>query len=108
VTRYRCLSIPEHKVCKVPYTTCRMVPEERCEVVRCCRCRLVPEERVCKVPYTTCRMVSEECVRQVPVTTCHMEPYCVTYKVCRRIPVTIAVCPPPCPGSAEPPVLQSH
>jgi hypothetical protein len=33
----------------------------------------------------------------VPSTTCTLEPYCVTVKVCRRIPVCVPVCPPPCP-----------
>jgi hypothetical protein len=42
-------------------------------------------------------MVSEERVCQVPRTTCTLEPYCVTYKVCRRVPVCVPVCEPACP-----------
>jgi len=30
----------------------------------------------------------------VPVTTCRLEPYCVTFKVCRQIPVCVPVCQP--------------
>jgi hypothetical protein len=30
----------------------------------------------------------------VPHTYCTLEPYCVTYKVCRRIPVCVPVCEP--------------
>jgi hypothetical protein len=32
----------------------------------------------------------------VPQTTCHLEPYCVTHKVCRQVPVCVPVCPPAC------------
>jgi hypothetical protein len=45
-------------------------------------------------------MVPEECVRMVPHTTCTLEPYCVTYKVCKRIPVCVAECVPCCPAPA--------
>jgi hypothetical protein len=37
-------------------------------------------------------MVTEEHVKCVPHTTCHMEEYCETYKVRRRIPVCVPVC----------------
>jgi hypothetical protein len=94
VTCRRCIQVPEVKVCQIPYTTCRMVPEERCQVLKCWRCKYVPEERCCQVPYTTCRMVAEECVRMVPHTTCSLQPYCVTYKICRRIPICVPVCDP--------------
>src|SRR5438034_9942146 len=97
-----CYTVPEVKVQYIPYTTCKMVPEERCEVIKCRRCKYVPEEHVCCVPYMTCRMVSQECVRQVPCTTCTLEPYCVTCKVCRRIPVCEPVCEPACPPPCSP------
>jgi hypothetical protein len=42
-------------------------------------------------------MVSEERVCRVPCTTCTMEPYCVTYKVYRQVPVCVPVCEPVCP-----------
>src|SRR5207244_10887469 len=58
---------------------------------------MVSEERCQQVPYVTCRLVSQECVRQVPCTTCTMEPYCVTRKVCRQVPVCVPVCEPCCP-----------
>jgi hypothetical protein len=96
-TRYSCKLIPEEKVEYIPYTTCHMVPEERCEVLKCQRCKLVPEDRCVQVPYVTCHMVPKECVRLVPQTTCTLEPYCVTTKVCRRVPVCVPVCPPCCP-----------
>jgi hypothetical protein len=79
-----------------------MIPEERTMVVKCRTCKMVPEERVVKVPYTICRMVTEERCKMVPVTTCTMEPHCVTYKICRRVPVCVPVCPPPCPPPCGP------
>jgi hypothetical protein len=69
-----------------------MVPEMRCEVVKCRRCRMVTEERSCCIPYVTCRLESQECIRQVPTTVCTLEPYCVTYKVCRRVPICVPLC----------------
>ena len=57
----------------------------------------MPEEHCTQVPYVTCRLVPRECVRMVPETTCTLEPYCVTVKVCRQVPVCVPVCPPPCP-----------
>ena len=96
----RCYLVPEQKVVQVPYTTCRMVPEERYQTITCQRCKLVPEERVCQVPYVTCHTETQECVRQIPHTECHLEPYCVTYKVCRCVPVCVPVepcCTPCCP-----------
>jgi hypothetical protein len=62
---------------------------------------MVAEERVCQVPYVTCRLVAEECIRQVPTTTCTLEPYCVTFKVCRQVPMCVPVCEPSC----QPPCL---
>ncbi|MCI0350634.1 MAG: hypothetical protein L0Z53_14515, partial [Acidobacteriales bacterium] len=96
VTKTRCVMVPEEKVCKVPYTVCRMTCEERQQVVRCKRCTIVREEKVCQVPYTVCRMAAKEVVRCVPVTTCKMEAYCVNEKVCRRVPVCVPVCEPEC------------
>jgi hypothetical protein len=79
------------------------VPEERCRVLKCQRCNTVTEERCVQVPYTTCRWVQEERVKQVPSTTCTMEPYCVTCKVCRKVPVCVPVCEcPPCPEVCKP------
>jgi hypothetical protein len=52
----------------------------------------VTEERVCRVPYTTCRLETEQCMRMVPQTLCHLEPYCETYRVCRRVPICVPVC----------------
>jgi hypothetical protein len=46
------------------------------------------------VPVVTCRLVPKEVVRCVPVTTCRLEPYCVTYKVVRRIPICVPECVP--------------
>jgi hypothetical protein len=92
----RCYYVPEVKTCCVPYTTCKMVPEEKCQVIKCHRCKMVPEEHCCQIPYVTCRMVPEERCCQVPVTTCSWEPYCVTRKVYRCVPVCVPVCPPPC------------
>jgi hypothetical protein len=58
------------------------------------------------VPYVTCKLVPEERVTCVPQTTCTWEPYCVTRKVCRRVPVCVPVCepacPPPCPPACPP------
>src|SRR5262249_42059938 len=100
----RCSLVPEQRMAYIPYTTCRMIPEVKCEMVRCYRCRYVTEEHVQRVPYTTCRMVAEECVRMVPYCYCTMEPHCVTYKVCRRtrvcVPTSEPCCPPPCPPNA--------
>src|SRR5262245_47689838 len=47
-------------------------------------------------------MVPEQRVCQVPHTTCHMEPYCVTTKVCRQVPVCVPVCESPCEPACEP------
>jgi hypothetical protein len=91
VTRTRCHVVPEEKVCKIPYTTCRMECEKRSCVQKCKKCTIVTEEKVCKIPYTTCRLVPKEICKMVPVTTCKMEPYCETYKVCRRVPVCVPV-----------------
>jgi hypothetical protein len=41
----------------------------------------------------------------VPHTTCHMEPYCVTTKVCRRVPVCDS-CAPSCEMGAPSAVLE--
>ncbi|MGE3807795.1 MAG: hypothetical protein AB7K24_24290, partial [Gemmataceae bacterium] len=60
------------------------------------RCRIETEERVKMIPYTTCRIEREECTRMVPHTTCRMEPYCVKYKVCRRVPVCVPTCDTGC------------
>ena len=97
VTQRRCHFVPEEQVVQIPYTTCRMVPEERSEVVRCRRVHYVPEERSYQVPYVTCRLVPEERVQMVPHTTCTMQPYCVMVKVCRQVPVCVPVCEPCCP-----------
>jgi len=86
----------------VPYTTCKMVPEERCEVIKCQRCKLVPEEHCREVPYVTCRMVPEERCCQVPSTTCTWEPYCVMQRFYRCVPVCVPECPPPCPPACPP------
>ena len=89
--------VPETKTCQIPYTTCRMVPEERCQTIRCRRCRYVTEERTCQVQYTTCRMERQEHCCQVPTTTCTMEQYCVPVKVYRCVPVCEPICEPVCP-----------
>ena len=79
------------------FTTCRIVSEQKCRVVPCTRCKLVKQQKTCLVPYVTCKMVAEEKVHLVPQRICEMEPYCVTYKCCRQVPVCVPVCPPPCP-----------
>jgi hypothetical protein len=106
ITCRRCYTVPEVKEVCIPYTTCRMVPEERCKVIPCTRCHWVSEQRTCQVPYVTCKMIAEEKVNLVPHVTCHMEKYCVTYKVCRQVPVCVPVCPPPCPSCPPGPVGQ--
>jgi hypothetical protein len=80
-----------------------LVPEERCEVVKCTRCKLVPQEHCCKVPYTTCRLITEEHCKLVPQTTCTLQPFCVTYKICRQVPVCVPVCEPSCAPPPPPP-----
>ena len=97
ITCRRCYVVPEQRVRYVPYTTCKMVPEERCETIRCRRCKLIYEQHCCQVPYVTCRYVPEEKVCLVPQTFCTREAYCVTYKVCRQVPVCEPVCEPACP-----------
>src|SRR5262249_61527696 len=67
------------------------------KVVKCQKCKLVTTVKTCQVPYVSCKMVPHEVVRCVPLTTCRWEPYCVTYKVCRRIPIYLPVCEPSCP-----------
>jgi hypothetical protein len=49
------------------------------------------------IPYVTCKMVAEEKVQLVPHVTCSLQPYCVTYKVCRQRAVCVPECPPACP-----------
>jgi hypothetical protein len=56
-----------------------------------------------KIPYVTCHYVTEEKVCQVPHQVCSMEPYCHTYKVCRKVPVCVPVCEPACPPPCCPP-----
>jgi hypothetical protein len=97
LTCHRCYLVPETHVCRVPYTVCKMIPEERCEVIHCRRCKMVPEEHTCMVPYVTCKVLTEERVCQVPQTFCTMQPYTVTYKTCRLVPVCEPVCEPCCP-----------
>jgi hypothetical protein len=66
----------EREVCKktVPYTVCRMVPEQRVKTCTYKVCHMVPEQRVKTCTYKVCHMVKEDCVK-----TC-------TYKVCRMVP----------------------
>ena len=40
----------------------------------------------------------------VPYITCKMEPYCVTYKVCRKVPVCVPLCEPQCPTTGPVPL----
>ena len=54
------------------------------------------------MPYVTCRMVAEEKVNLVPQVICEMQQYCVTYKVCRQVPVCVPVCQPTCPSPCQP------
>ena len=53
----------------------------------------------------TCRIERQECVKMVPHTTCKMEAYCVTYKVCRKVPVCVPVCEPQCPTAPVAPAV---
>ena len=41
--------------------------------------------------------------KMVPETTCTMEPYCVSYRVCRQVPVVIQECEPECLPACERP-----
>ena len=67
--------------------------------------RTVPVEEVRMVPTRVTRMVQQECVKMVPHTTCKMEAYCVTYKVCRKVPVCVPVCEPQCPTAPIAPAV---
>ena len=98
-TYRRCHLVPEQKVVQMPYTTCRLVAEERSEVIPQRRCHWVTEQQVRKVPYVTCKYVAKECVQQVPETHCSFEPYKVTVKVCRQVPVCV---PEVEPGAHQP------
>jgi hypothetical protein len=80
-----------------------MVCEEKECVTQCKKCRIVREERVCQVPYTVCKLVACEKTKLVPHPSFHLEAYCVTTKVCRRVPVCEPSCEPACP----PTLLQS-
>jgi hypothetical protein len=73
-----------------------MVPETHQEVIKCQRCKMVAEQRCCKIPVTTCKLVKEEKAYQVPETTCTMEPYTVTYKICRKVPCVEMIGVPCC------------
>jgi hypothetical protein len=99
ITCRRSYLVPELKEVLIPYTTCHMVPEERCRVIPCTRCHLVPEQRTQLIPYVTCKMVAVEKVTMVPHVTCSLQPYCVTYKVCRQVPVCVPEYPVACPPS---------
>jgi hypothetical protein len=57
---------------------------------------MITEQRCCKVPVTTCSLVKEESLFQVPETYCTMEPFTVTYKVCRKIPCVEMIGIPSC------------
>ena len=89
--------VPEQKVRYIPYTTCRMVPEEQTSG----EVPALPDGAggtTCQVPYTTCHMVAEEHCTMVPETTCAVEPYCYTRKVTRYVPVCDPVCERPAGG----------
>ena len=100
--------MPEERVHLLPYTTCRMVSQEHIKVVRRQRVRYVTEERVQQIPFTTCRMVPEEQVRMVPRTVCTMEPYSVTQRVCRYVPVQVPVYSVPAVPDACRPKFRFH
>ena len=83
--------IPEEKVQCIPYTTCKMIPEEHCRMeTRFRRCYMVPEVKVQCIPYTTCRMVTENHVRYVTQRRCHMiceeKVQCIPYTTCKMVP----------------------
>src|SRR5213075_2297102 len=77
-------SVPEEKVCHIPYTTCKMVPQQHCRMITCRRCYTVPEEKVCHIPYTTCKMVAQQHCKMIPQRRCYTVP---EEKVC-YIPYT--------------------
>jgi hypothetical protein len=87
-----CKRVAVNTVKKVPYTICKMVQTQETKMVTCRTCKMVQEVVHKQVPVCTCKYVKEECVRQVPCTVCEKVPYCVTEKVCRRVPVKVAVC----------------
>ena len=82
--------VAETKTKKVPYTVCKMVPEQ---IVR-------------KVPYTVCRpekyQTTVSCVRyvskQVPYTVTRCEPKCVTVQVPVQVCSPAACAPVSCCG----------
>jgi hypothetical protein len=106
VKRCCTIMVPEERVCRIPYTVCRTVTEECERVIPCKKCKMVQEEHICQVPYTVCKTIACEHTKLVPHTTCHMESYCVTQKVCRRVPVCVQECDPCCPPPVvAPPVV---
>ena len=89
-TRTRCYTVPEEKVRQVPYTTCRMVPEQHVRYETRKQCYTVPEEKVCYRPVHDlpdgprartsatrpgrhCYTVCEEKVCHIPYTTCRID-----------------------------------
>jgi len=88
--------VPECVPVQVPYTVCKMIPEERVHVENVTTCKTVVEYHTRCVPYVTCKMITQEVCQQVPQVVCDYEPYTVTVKRCRVIPVVIPNCEKPC------------
>ena len=66
--------VRETCVKKVPYTVCKMVPEQRVKTCTYQVCHMVKEVCEKRIPYTVCKMVPEQRVK-----TC-------TYQVCKMVP----------------------
>ena len=99
--------VRETCVKKVPYTVCRMVPEQRVKTCTYRVCKMVREQRVKQVPYTVCKPVCYEktiqCVQYVPRKVAYTVTRCVPRVVCTQVPVKVC-CPVPrcCKPACEP------
>ena len=64
--------VRETCVKKVPYTVCRMVPEQRVKTCTYQVCHMVKELCEKRIPYTVCQMVPEQHVKTCTYQVCHM------------------------------------
>jgi hypothetical protein len=74
---------------QVPYTVCRMVPEQRVKTCTYTVCKMVPEQRVKTCTYTVCKMVPEQRTKTCTYKVCTMVPEqrvkTCTYTVCKMV-----------------------